>query len=255
MGWVKLDDGFFLHPKAVAAGGAARTLFLSALCWSNQQMTDGVIPAPSLPLVAALGGVTDFEQAASRLVEVGLWHNHVDGWVVHDFLAFQQSRSHREEWLVKERERKRRAVQKRWDEMTPELVEPSARNPGGIRGISDTSKSKSKSKSNSLESSVVSQGGVGGTTTDGRTDDEVEKVSNDIADRRFQAALRSGEVSRNPDGYRKTTRANTLTELGPAIAAALEAGRDPGAIADDHAPPDPTASRSAAARARRNGAT
>jgi hypothetical protein len=233
MGWVKLDDGFFLHPKAVAAGGAARTLFLSALCWSNQQMTDGVIPAPSLPLVAALGGVTDFEQAASRLVEVGLWHNHVDGWVVHDFLAFQQSRSHREEWLVKERERKRRAVQKRWDEMTPELVEPSARNPGGIRDLSDTSKSKSKSKSKSPStsdthsSSIVVQGGPG-EDDDGR----LAAICDEIGQRRHDRALASGTVRRNPARHLATCRTNARTDYAVDAARLLADGHDPAAIVE-----------------------
>jgi hypothetical protein len=254
VGWVKLDDGFFLHPKAVAAGGAARTLFLSALCWSNQQMTDGVIPAPSLPLIAALAGVTDSEQAATRLVEVGLWHNHVDGWEIHQFLGRQQSKEQREEWLEKERDRKAKAAQKRRSEMTPELVEPSARNPDGIRDLSVASKSKSKSKSFS-ESSVVGQGGVGGTTTDGPTDDEIRAVTETIAERRHSAALTAGKVRTNPAKHLETVRSNTLTELGPTIAAALAAGRSPADIANDHAPPDPTASRAAAARARKNGAT
>lgn len=109
MGWIKLDENFFLHRKAVAAGRDGRDLFIAALCWSNQQRTDGVIPAPMLAIIGALAGVPDVERAASTLVDVGLWRNDVDGWVAHDFLEYQQSRESREAWLEKDRDRKRAA--------------------------------------------------------------------------------------------------------------------------------------------------
>lgn len=130
MAWVKLDDGFFLHPKAIAAGRDARDVYLAALCWSNQQMTDGVIPAHTLPLIAALAGVADYDAAASKLVEVQLWHNHVEGWEVHGFLERQQAREQREEWLQRDRSARRRHEMHGKHSRSPKS---SSRNPSGIQ--------------------------------------------------------------------------------------------------------------------------
>jgi hypothetical protein len=133
MGWLKLDDGFFLHPKALAAGRDARDVYLTALCWSNQQQTDGVIPAHALALIGGLAGVADSDQAASRLCAVGLWEPHVDGWHIHDFLAYQQSKEERDEWRERERDRKQKAREARKRAQVPENVRAeSARIPTGV---------------------------------------------------------------------------------------------------------------------------
>lgn len=106
MGWVKLDSGFFLHPKALAAGRDGRDLFLAALCWSAQQETDGAVAAHALPMIAACAGVADADQAASRLVECGLWANSVGGWSIHGYEEWQTTRSERDAWRARERARK-----------------------------------------------------------------------------------------------------------------------------------------------------
>lgn len=253
MGWVKLDDGFFLHPKAVAAGRDGRDLFLTALCWSNQQMTDGVVPAHTLPIISALSGVADYDQAASRLVEVGLWETHVDGWAVHDFLGFQQSRSEREEWLAKDRERKRRARDLKRAETAQPVVTASARIPNGIHEKSALEKSKSKSKSipPSSSSSAAPENALKSAVSD--DDDDVKKqvraVTDTIGARR---AARTTPRS-NPQGLLVTCKRNALTELGPEAARLLETGLTVEQAVDRLDGPA-TTSRAAAARARLNGA-
>lgn len=107
MTWVRIDDGFFQHPKAVAAGPAGRALFLAACCWASANLTDGHIPDEVLPLLSAQSGSP--RTTASRLEAVGLWHRNGDGWVIHDFLTYNLSRdkahARREAW----RKRQRRA--------------------------------------------------------------------------------------------------------------------------------------------------
>lgn len=103
MVWVKLDDGFFDHPKAIAAGPLARELNFAAWCWTAANLTDGHIPSHVLPLIAAKAGVKP--TLSKRLVEVGLWHTNGDGWNINDFLAYNRSRSKVEE----DREKWRRA--------------------------------------------------------------------------------------------------------------------------------------------------
>ena len=112
MTWVKLDDGFFSHPKAVAAGKDGRALYLAALCWSKRHLTDGCIPAAALAVLCAEAGVT--ARTAEVLVSVGLWQLTADdGWYIagyHD--------AHHNDPAEAERERKRRAAerQKKWRE-------------------------------------------------------------------------------------------------------------------------------------------
>ena len=252
MGWVKLDDGFFRHPKAVRAGRDGRFLYLAALCWCSQQLSNGVTPAELLPMLAFDAGIAvdDAAAAADRLVEVGLWERIPEGWKVHDYEDHQRTR----EQVEHDRAQARKRQQKKRSTVTSASRRDRPVSHAGVTQPESESESESESDKNSLLKSSVSQGGVGGTGgTDGRTD-EVRSIADDIARRRHLAAVAAGEVKRTPAKHLESCRANALAELGDAIAAALAAGRTPNAIADDHAPPDPTASRSAAARARRNGA-
>lgn len=98
MTWVRLDDGFFRHPKARAAGKDGRALFVAGLCWSADNLTDGFIPTASLAQV-----LHDAEVRAPtvvRLVDAGLWEPTDVGWHIHDFLDFNKSR----EAVLKERD-------------------------------------------------------------------------------------------------------------------------------------------------------
>jgi hypothetical protein len=105
MTWVKLDDGFFDHPKAIAAGPLARELNFAAWCWSASNLTDGRIPRHVLPLIAAKAGVKP--ALANMLVDVGLWKQNGDGWIVNDFLVYNKSRNEvedeRERWRLSKR--------------------------------------------------------------------------------------------------------------------------------------------------------
>lgn len=254
MGWVKLDDGFFLHPKAVAAGRDGRDLFLTALCWSNQQMTDGAIPAHTLPIIGALSGVPDYDQAATRLVEVGLWENDVDGWVLHDFHGWQQSRAEREEWLAKDRERKRRARELKRTETAQRVPTASARTPDGIHedsALEKSNRSRSRIPTSSSSSAAPESAPKPAPGTD--DDDELKRRVREVTD-----AIGTRRASRttprsNPQGLLATCKRNALTELGADVARLLEEGLTVGQAVDRLDGPT-TTSRAAAARARRNGA-
>lgn len=89
MSWVKVDDKAWSHPKFTDLSGNAVRLWLFALCWCNQQETDGKIPRGALRV---LGGSP---KAARELVSAGLWEVSEAGWEVHDFLHYQPSRAQR----------------------------------------------------------------------------------------------------------------------------------------------------------------
>jgi hypothetical protein len=91
MPWVKLDDRFPSHRKVALLSDRAFRLYVSALCWSSENLTEGRITQRELPLVAArLRGV---KTAASELEAAQLWDRVDDGWQIHDFLEYNPDRA------------------------------------------------------------------------------------------------------------------------------------------------------------------
>lgn len=88
MAWVKLDDAFHAHPKAVRAGLEAVGLYTLSLSYCSHYLTDGYIPAEWVGHQA--GKHTD--RLAQRLVDVGFWTVDNGGYRVHDYLDYQPSR-------------------------------------------------------------------------------------------------------------------------------------------------------------------
>lgn len=86
MGWVKLDDGFSMHPKVVGLSLEARWAYVEALCYAAKYETDGVVPAT----VAANGHVRQ------ELLAAGLWENGPASVVIHDYLVYNPSREHKQ---------------------------------------------------------------------------------------------------------------------------------------------------------------
>lgn len=89
MTWIRLDDSFFRHPKAVEAGKDGRCLFLAGLCYCGQQLTDGWISQKVLPMVASDAGVK--LSVARELERVRLWDEGPGGFWVHDYLEYNPS--------------------------------------------------------------------------------------------------------------------------------------------------------------------
>jgi hypothetical protein len=109
--WAKIDDGFFDHPKARAAGKDGRALFLASLCWAGRSQLEGVIDRSVLQLLAAKAEVKAVP-TARRLVEVRLWEVHPDGWLIHDYLDYNPSADKVKEIRDKRAEAGRRGGQK-----------------------------------------------------------------------------------------------------------------------------------------------
>ncbi|MER8219729.1 hypothetical protein ABTZ58_03845 [Streptomyces sp. NPDC094143] len=90
MPWVRLDDRFPSHRKVALLSDRAFRLYVSALCWSSENLTEGRILDRELPLVAPrLRGV----KAAAKELETGrLWDRIEGGWEIHDYLEYQRDR-------------------------------------------------------------------------------------------------------------------------------------------------------------------
>jgi hypothetical protein len=95
MAWVRLDDTFPEHPKLVQAGPTAGWLWLVGLAYCARYLTDGRIPAATVPRLARDTIATRTRQRCVKtLVKVGLWERDTNGDIhVHDYLEYQPSRA------------------------------------------------------------------------------------------------------------------------------------------------------------------
>ncbi|MEU2510205.1 hypothetical protein ABZ621_36705 [Streptomyces sp. NPDC007863] len=90
MPWVRLDDRFPSHRKVALLSDRAFRLYVSALCWSSENLTEGRILEKELPLVTRVRGP---KTAAAELEAAGLWDRAEVGWVIHDYLEYNPDRA------------------------------------------------------------------------------------------------------------------------------------------------------------------
>lgn len=101
MGWVRLDDAFYDHPKLAAVGPLGIALWATALGWCNRNLTDGHLPASRARTLLDFDGIAvvdgmhgedvTAQTVIDQLVAVGLWDETDGGYEVHDYLDFQPS--------------------------------------------------------------------------------------------------------------------------------------------------------------------
>lgn len=100
MTWVRKDDQMPIHRKVAPLSDAAYRLEDEAMCWASRNGTDGRIGTADLPYTSKRGQ----PRYAAELVARGLWHvageqcasekcatSGPDGWVIHDYLAYNPS--------------------------------------------------------------------------------------------------------------------------------------------------------------------
>lgn len=101
MTWGKIDDNLALHPKVMRAGNEAMGLWVRALSYACQQLTDGFI---SNEIVTVFGG----DAGALKLVDVGLWYVVEGGYEFNDWCEYQPTR----EQVIADRAKTRERVNK-----------------------------------------------------------------------------------------------------------------------------------------------
>lgn len=115
MAWGKVDDKLAFHPKVIVAGNEAMGLWVRALSYCCDHLTDGFV---SDGIVAALGG----EPVASKLEEAGLWIRVEAGFEFKDWAEFQPSgdavREHKNHLSKVRSEAGRKGMSQRWDNKT-----------------------------------------------------------------------------------------------------------------------------------------
>jgi len=101
--WVALDVEYFEDPRMVAAGLKAEAFYVRSLAYMQRRMTDGFI---SHEAVRHLGFYRPGHYV-KKLVEVGLWKEVPDGYVMLDFAHHNRSRADREQAKASATRRKR----------------------------------------------------------------------------------------------------------------------------------------------------
>jgi hypothetical protein len=83
MPWARFDDRFPSNRKVRLLSDGAFRLYVSSICWSAENLTDGVVKTNELRLVA---DVKAARTRAKELVEYGLWEELQGvGWLIHDY--------------------------------------------------------------------------------------------------------------------------------------------------------------------------
>lgn len=120
MAWFKVDDQLHSHPKAGRAGLAAMGLWTLAGSHCMSYLTDGVVErwfVESKPHGVKL---------AAALVKAGLWDEHEDGWVFHDWDEFQPTSEKVLEDRAEARDRMRKVRANKKANVQPNTQEVSA---------------------------------------------------------------------------------------------------------------------------------
>lgn len=85
--WIKLEDDFFTHPKAAGLSTTAVTIYLRAICYSSQHLTDGRVPLK----VIASWGYARWRHSLDTLSTCSLVTMSDECMVIHDYLDYQRS--------------------------------------------------------------------------------------------------------------------------------------------------------------------
>ena len=87
--YVKLDASSDDDPKILTAGEKAEVLYVRGLCLAKRILSDGFIADVHLPRF----GLSNVNQRAKKLVEVGLWERVEGGYVIVSWLKHNNSKN------------------------------------------------------------------------------------------------------------------------------------------------------------------
>lgn len=149
MGWVRLDDNFADHPKVIGLSDAAFRLFITGLCYSNRQLTDGIIP---YRMVQAWVG-EDPTKPSDELEDQDLWARVDSGFLILSYSEYQPTRDEVErkreqakERLARYRETQKKRVSNAYQDddrnadETPPPTQPNPTQPNALDISNDISK-------------------------------------------------------------------------------------------------------------------
>jgi hypothetical protein len=210
--WLKLDDGFWSHPKIVGRSDAAFRLHINAMGYCAQHLTDGELVEAVLPTLYP----RNVKKLVAELIAEGIWHGPDHDcpscpdvfrgrYYIHDFLQWNPS--------AEKVEGERAAARERMDRLRRGRSSPEP-TPNDDRTNDRSSPSRGSASPSrpvpSIENTPSSTVATSGLRPVENPDDEklktvFERVANAKLDRRPPGTVR------DPDRYRATC----LQELEP----------------------------------------
>lgn len=92
MKYSRFATGFRLHRKVRDRGDAAFRLWASAIDLAREERTEGLIREADFAVIPTFQKPSKRRaQAIQELTESGLWEAVPDGWLIHDYLEYQES--------------------------------------------------------------------------------------------------------------------------------------------------------------------
>jgi len=127
MAWARIECSFPRNPKVLAVSPAARCLYVNALCYAREHLTDGDLGLASLSrpgdvAVAWGAGLRYVRPLVRELLAVGLFEE-ADGRLrIHDYLEYNQAAAQIRAEQAAGRERAARSKERRASpEASPQL--------------------------------------------------------------------------------------------------------------------------------------
>lgn len=191
MTWFRLDDTWLTHPKVQAAGLKGRALWLAGGLHCAQHLTDGRIPKTALPMLAVAAQIGSGRKEAALLIEVGLWSDDGDSYVVNDYLTYQPSRAKVEDERAKAAERQRKLRESRRDNRCDDAVSHASPIPSRTRPTG-TTKDHHQLTVDAVDVPVV--------------DHAYAAIA------RYEASIAYGGAADNPEGLARTIEQRLRTE-------------------------------------------
>ena len=118
MGWVRVDDSFYDHPKFHEVNALAVALWVTGLAWCNRTLTDGFIPRSTAERLLNFDDIdvpvgntgwkpADAYDAIEQLIGNGSWEAVERGFQIVNYLEFQPSAAEVKAKRAADLERKR----------------------------------------------------------------------------------------------------------------------------------------------------
>lgn len=203
MPWARFDDRFPSNRKVRLLSDGAFRLYVSAICWSAENLTDGVIKTAELRLVA---DVRATRTRAKELVEAGLFEVLEGvGWRIHDYHEYNPTAEQ-----VKADRAQRTARQQRWRHKQ-RGSNPDPGPPGGSLDVDASTNASRDASRNGVRDAAPS-----------RPDPARPEGSGEGRERSAGSYARANQplslinADWQPTGADRTAAAADVTRLGPA---------------------------------------
>ncbi|MFD5697493.1 hypothetical protein [Streptomyces lasiicapitis] len=210
MPWARFDDRFPSNRKVRLLSDGAFRLYVSAICWSAENLTDGVIKTAELRLVA---DVRATRTRAKELVEAGLLEV-VEGvgWKIHDYHEYNPTAEQ-----VRADRAQKTARQQRWRKNRQGSA-PDPDPPGNSPDVDASTDASRDASRNGVRDAAPSRPDPSRPVTSGSG-----RERSAGSDAREHAALSLITPNWQPTEADHTAAAADLRRLGPAAAATATA--------------------------------